>query len=110
MGIDIGSSLFVGLPHPELVAGLPVGLQERLKTEDYYNILSEDGELQLERAFPWFDAGPEDCLWGYHVAHVGYRPQVLSLADLETKTAAALVKFKSKTGLDGRLYLTNHVT
>lgn len=110
MGIDTGCMLIVGLAADDLVDGLPEETRERIESEGFYDIVSEDGEMGLCRASPYYDAPYGHCVWGVSIA-AGYWSAIeLDEASLDDKVAAAKKVFKEKTGLDGRLYISPHVT
>ena len=110
MGIDTGSVLIVGLPYKEIADGLDDQRREKLDELGYYDYLGADGDLELEYASPYYDSDGPDRIWGRIVVFSGdYRAREVP-ADFEAKVAAAKQFFKDKTGLEGRLFVSPHVT
>ncbi len=110
MGIDTGCMLIVGLPADELVAGLPAELQQKVNRAGLWEVVSEGGDLGLHRASPYFDAGVDECVWGVSLAAEYWRAIEIDAGTLPQKIAEAQATFKAKTGLDGKLYVSAHVT
>lgn len=109
MGIDTGCKLIFGLPADELAAGVNDELK-RLAEEGFYEAFSEDGVLGLESASPFFDSGYDERIWGIGLAAESWAPVEIDIATLPQKIAGAQAKFKELTGLEGRLFVSAHVT
>ena len=110
MGIDTGCMLIVGLPAEELEAGVTGELKEKLEKEGFYDAFSEDGGIGLESASPFFDAGYDDRIWGIGLAAGSWVAKEIDIAALPQQVAEARAKFKKLTGLEGRLFISAHVT
>lgn len=110
MGIDTGCMLIVGLPADELEAGLSDELKQRIKGEGFYEVVSEDGELKLSSASPYFDSSYDERLWGISLASEYWAYKEIDIATLPQKIVEAQAAFKAKTGLEGRLFVSPHVT
>lgn len=110
MGISTGSKLIWGLTAGELREGLPEPLKARLSEEGFYGVAGEDGDLGLAYASPWYDSDEDDRVWGIQLAGGWNAYSKIDHAALPAAITDAAAAFKEKTGLDGRLYVSAHVT
>lgn len=104
MGISTGCALIVGLAAKEL----PAELLARCKAGDFYDILSEDGELELDQASPWFDCDWDERIWGLNVVST-YRQEAELPADFLEKIEAAKAEFKRRVGVEAKVYVSPNV-
>ena len=109
MGVSIDCMLIVGLHAEELRAGLPQDLRDRIEEEGFYDVVSEDGTLGLRSASPYFDSESDSRIWGISILSE-YWGAIEVPDDLPALALVAKDKFKSITGLDGRLYFSANVT
>lgn len=110
MGIDTGCMLILGLPAEELEAGVSDELKQKVKDEGFYETFSEDEGIGLESASPFFDAGYDERIWGIGLAAEFWGAKEIDIAALPQQVAEAQAKFKALTGLEGRLFISAHVT
>lgn len=110
MGVDTGCMLILGLPADELKAGLGPELQAKIEELGFYDVVSEDGELGLQGASPYYDSDSGSRVWGVSLAREYWGAIEIKLDELQPKIDAARAEFKELTGLEGKLFVSPHVT
>jgi hypothetical protein len=91
MGIDISTSIVVGLEYHEFGEGV-----------------IESEVFELERVSPSFDCPNYECVFGCIVLNTETYKQ-LTIEDLHSDIAEAHVEFKNITGLQGKLFISPDV-
>lgn len=110
MGIDTSAMLLVGLTAEELKAGFTAERREKLDELGWYEYVGGDGELGLENASPYYDSDYQDRVWGVGVARTDDYQACRVPPGLKDALEAAEKKFREATGLEGKLYLSPHIT
>lgn len=93
MGIDTSSVLLWGATHDEMPEGFDTDA--------------------FDQGSPYYDSGYDACIFGVAVAYSGdyqCRDMGSDLQAIQQLIANARVEFKKRTGLEGRLYLSPHIT
>jgi hypothetical protein len=107
MGIDTGCMLILGLPAAELLAGLPAELRDKAEDEGLSSV-AED--LGLASASPSYDSPYDARIWGVCLKSEYWHAAELDPEALPGQITAAKAQFKGITGLEGRLFVSPHVT
>jgi len=110
MGIDTSAMLILGLTAEELKASFTDEQREKLDELGWYEYVGQDGGLGLEDASPYYDSDYQDRVWGVTVACTGGYQARRVPPGLKDALDAAEKKFREATGLEGKLYLSPHVT
>jgi len=113
MGISIGCAIVVGLQGEDLYDLLSEERQQQIDDGGWYEVLGEeDGGLGLDAFPPAFDCDPQYNYWGIEVYKSYGDGKEISEGEFDQfreRVIAAREKFKSITGLDGKLYITPNV-
>lgn len=104
MGISTGCALIVGLRAEDL----PKELIDECNAGDYYEVLSEDGRLQLHGVSPHFDADWSERYWGICVVHEYWGGAELP-EDLAEKIEKAKATFREKVGAEAKVFISPDV-
>lgn len=110
MGIDTSAMLILGLTAEELKASFTDEQREKLDELGWYGYVGQDGGLGLEYASPYYDSDTQDRVWGVTVACTGDYQARRVPPGLKDALEAAEKKFREATGLEGKLYLSPHIT
>lgn len=99
MGIDIDSKLLVGLQYEDF----PEELIDYIEETYDGNINEWAEEEELESASPWYDAGSDQCFYGFDIINCGFVPTVI------TQMQNAAHKFEQRFKCKPKVYGGCHV-
>ena len=100
MGIDTSAVLIWGVPYEEL----------EYDEEEYDDFYEYTEELGFDYASPYYDSDYEQRIYGVWVAWSRDYSHFDITDEITLRIEEAKKAFKEKTGLEGRLYISPHIT